>query len=166
MHLEFSYKKNEVLNALRYHFLHRGEVKVFQITLLIFLLFTITGYLFHVVNRNALACITGMTLLIAWSFWYLLPVSTYNKAATFQDNIRLQVNEEGMTITTGQGGDRLLGWQRFSQVVETQKFIYLYRDKKSFFLIPLSAFQNTEARSDFMQLLQRRFPGKYVIGKK
>ncbi|HEY0273561.1 MAG TPA: YcxB family protein [Chitinophaga sp.] len=166
MHLEFSYKKNEVLNALRYHFLHRGEVKVFQITLLIFILFTITGYWFHVVNRNALAGVTGMTLLIAWSFWYLLPISTYNKAATFQDNIRLRVNEEGMTITTGQGGDRSLGWQRFSQVVETPKFIYLYRDKKSFFLIPLSAFQTAEARTDFMQLLQRRFPGKYVIGKK
>lgn len=166
MHLEFNYKKNEVLNALRYHFLHRGEVRVFQVTLLIFILFTIAGYLFHVVNRGALAGVTGMTILIVWSFWYLLPVSTYNKAATFQDNIRLRVNEEGMTITTSEGGDRSVGWQRFSQVVETQKFIYLYRDKKSFFLIPLSAFQTPESRTDFMELLQRHFPGKYIIGGK
>ena len=161
MHLEFSYKKDEVLNALRYHFLHRGEVKVFQITLLIFLLATIAGFFFHVVTRNALAGITGMTLLIAWAFWYLLPVSTYNKAATFQDNIRLQLNEEGMTIITNQGGDRAVSWQRFSEVVETAKFIFLYRDKKSFFLIPLSAFQSPDAKADFQQLLKGRFNGKY-----
>lgn len=166
MHLEFSYKKNEVLNALRYHFLHRGEVRVFQITLLIFVLFTITGYLLHVVNRNALAGVTGMTMLIVWAFWYVLPVSTYNKAATFQDSIRLRVNEDGLTISTSDGGDRSVGWQRFSQVVETSKFIYLYRDKKSFFLIPLSALDTPQLRTDFMDLLQRHFPGKYVIGGK
>lgn len=166
MQLEFSYKKNEVLNALRYHFLHRGEVKVFQITLLIFVLATVAGYLFHVVTRNTLAGITGMTLLIAWAFWYLLPISTYNKAATFQDNIRLLLNEEGMTISTSQGGDRAVSWQRFSEIVETTQFIYLYRDKKSFFLIPLSAFHNADAEADFRQLLKGRFNGRYVIGKK
>lgn len=154
--LQFTYNKDEVINALRTHFLRRGEIKVFRNTLIILLIATITGFLFQVVNLNALIGILAMMIVIGWAFWYLLPVSTYNKAATFRDNIRVRYNDEGMEISTHQG-DRSMAWRNFSQILETRSFFFLYRDKRSFFLIPTSAFDNDDARNSFVDLLQSNF---------
>ncbi|MFB6455618.1 YcxB family protein [Chitinophaga sp. Hz27] len=157
MHLEFNYDRNEVLSALRYHFMHRGEIKVFRNTIIIFLLATFAGYIFNLVTINALTGITIMILVLVWIFWYLLPVSIYNKAATFKDDIRLKFNEEGLMISTGATyHERVIGWNKFSKVVETKKFIYLYRDQKTFFLIPVSAFKTTEAYNDCTSLLKAK----------
>ncbi len=157
MHLlQFTYKKEEVINALRFHFLRRGEIRVFRNTLIVLLLATVIGYVFRVVNFNAMLGIVVMMVILGWAFWYLLPVSTYNKAATFRDSIRLRYNDEGMAIYTGQG-ERSMSWRNFSQIVETQSFFFLYRDKRTFFLIPTSAFENDEARSQFSELMQRTF---------
>ncbi|AWO01813.1 hypothetical protein DLD77_08945 [Chitinophaga alhagiae] len=154
--LQFTYNKEEVIHALRFHFLRRGEIKVFRNTLIILLIATVAGYLFRVVNFNALLGIALMMVILGWAFWYLLPVSTYNKAATFKDNIRLRYNEEGMAIATGQG-ERAVPWEKFSQIIETKSFFFLYRDKRSFFLIPTSAFENEEALNGFSKLMQSIF---------
>lgn len=157
MHLlQFTYKKEEVINALRFHFLRRGEIKVFRNTLIILLLATVIGYVFRMVNFNAMLGIVVMMVILGWAFWYLLPVSTYNKAATFRDNIRLRYNEDGMAIVSGHG-ERSLSWRSFTQIVETQSFFFLYRDKRSFFLIPTSAFENDEAHQQFRELMQKTF---------
>lgn len=155
--LQFTYNKQDVIDALRFHFLRRGEIKVFRNTLIILLIAAITGYLFRVVNFNALLGICVMMIIIGWAFWYLLPVSTYNKSATFKDNIRLRYNEEGLAISTGEAGERAFPWRNFSQIVETRSFFFLYRDKRSFFLIPTSAFEGEDARNAFSALLQTIF---------
>ncbi|HEY0612909.1 MAG TPA: hypothetical protein VGD35_24695, partial [Chitinophaga sp.] len=67
MHVEFRYNKEDVLNALRYHFLRRGEIKVFRNTLFILLLAALAGFIFHVVTLNALIGIIAMTALIVWA---------------------------------------------------------------------------------------------------
>ena len=156
--LEFSYDKSEVLHALRYHFMQRGEIKVFRNTLIILLLATVAGYFYRVVTPGALTGIVIMILLICWVFWYLLPISIYNKAATFKDNIHLNYSEEGLLISTrASEHQRAIGWNNFSQVVETKKFFFLYRDKKTFFLIPISAFESKEAYADFSEMLKEKF---------
>jgi hypothetical protein len=157
MQLEFSYNKEEVLHALRYHFMHRGEIKVFRNTLIILLLATLAGYVFHVVTPQAFTGIAIMIALLVLVFWYMLPISIYNKAATFKDNIQLQYSEEGMVISTG-GSEyqRSISWNNFSRVVETKKFFFLYKDKKSFFLIPTSAFHTEADKNSFGHLLQQK----------
>lgn len=157
MHLEFSYNREDVLNALRYHFLQRGEIKVFRNALVILLLATLAGYFFSLVTTNTLIGISAMVVLLLWVFWYLLPVSTYNKAATFKDQIRLHFSEEGMAISTrASEHQRQISWNNFTQVVETKKFFFLYRDKKSFFLIPTSAFETEDARRKFGHLIREK----------
>lgn len=155
MQLEFSYNKGEVLDALRYHFMQRGEIKVFRNTLIILLLATIAGYAFNMVTTSALTGISFMVLLLAWVFWYLLPISIYNKAATFKDDIHLMYSDEGLLISTrASEHQRAISWKNFSRVVETKKFIFLYRDKKTFFLIPTSAFETAEAYETFARILK------------
>ncbi|PSL49709.1 YcxB-like protein [Chitinophaga niastensis] len=158
MHLEFSYNKGDVLHALRYHFMRRGEIKVFRNTLVILLLATITGYIFSVVTTAAFTGIAIMVLVLGWVFWYLLPVSIYNKAATFKDSIHLKYSDEGLLISTrASEHQRAISWSNFSQVVETKKFFFLYRDKKTFFLIPTSAFKTHEAYENFASMLKEKF---------
>jgi len=155
MHVEFSYNKEDVLNALRYHFSRRGEIKVFRNTLCILVLAALAGFFFQLVTLNALIGIIAMTALIGWAFWYVLPLSTYNKAATFKDEIRLRYTEDGLMISTrASDHQRQLSWNNFSRLVETRKFFFLYRDKKSFLLIPTSAFENDDARNNFSKLVK------------
>lgn len=157
MQVEFSYNKEEVLAALRYHFMQRGEIKVFRNTLIILLLATFTGYFFSLVTVNALVGISAMAVLIGCVFWFMLPISTYNKAATFKDNIRLHYSDEGLLISTRSSShERAIGWQNFSQVVEAKNFFFLYRDKKSFLLIPVSAFRTREDKEGFEMLLKEK----------
>jgi hypothetical protein len=157
MHLEFSYNKEDVLNALRYHFMQRGEVKVFRNTLLILLLFALAGYTFQVVTLGALIGIAAMIILISLVFWYLLPVSIYNKAATFKDDIHLRYSEEGIVISTRTSEfQRELSWSNFTQVIEAKKFFFLYRGKKNFFLVPTSAFETEAAQKEFGQLAKNK----------
>ncbi|HVI44411.1 MAG TPA: YcxB family protein [Chitinophaga sp.] len=158
MQLEFNYNKGEVLHALRYHFMHRGEIKVFRNTIIIFLLATIAGYSFNLVTSSALTGISAMVLILGWVFWYLLPISIYNKAATFKDKIQLNYSEEGVQISTlASDHKRSISWKSFSRVVETKKFFFLYRDKKTFFLIPTSAFKSEEAYQQFASMLRMKF---------
>ena len=153
MHLEFSYNREDVLNALRYHFMQRGETKVFRNTLFILLAITLAGYTFKIVTIGALIGIAAMILLIALVFWYLLPVSIYNKAATFKDNIHLRYSEEGIVISTRTSEfQRELSWSNFTQVVEAKNFFFLYRGKKNFFLVPTSAFETEAAQKEFGRL--------------
>lgn len=153
MHLEFSYNREDVLNALRYHFMQRVETKVFRNTLFILLAITLAGYTFKIVTIGALIGIAAMILLIALVFWYLLPVSIYNKAATFKDNIHLRYSEEGIVISTRTSEfQRELSWSNFTQVVEAKNFFFLYRGKKNFFLVPTSAFETEAAQKEFGRL--------------
>jgi len=157
MHLEFSYNKEEVLNALRYHFMQRGEIKVFRNTLFTLLAFALAGYAFKIVTIGALIGIAGMVLLIGIAFWFLLPVSIYNKAATFKDDIHLKYSEEGIIISTRTSEhQRLLSWSTFTRVVEAKNFFFLYRGKKNFFLVPTSAFQSEDAQKEFSQLANKK----------
>lgn len=156
MHIQFRYNREDVINALRFHFMQRGEIKVFRNTFAILLLATIAGYVFRLVNVSALVGIIAMVLLICCVFWFMLPISIYNKSLTFKENIRLGYNEEGLMIGTAMG-ERPQSWNSFSQIVETPTFFFLYRDKKSFFLVPVDAFETDEAIGSFRSLLKARF---------
>lgn len=156
MQLRFQYKKEGVINALRFHLLHKGEVRVFQITLSILIIFSFIGFFFNVIPFPTFLGVVCMTGLLVAAFWYLLPQSIYNKAATFKDFIDLDLNEEGLSIRT-QVGERTLSWQSFRRVVETRDFFLLYKDNKSFFLIPTHAFSTNDERLAFSSLLRTKF---------
>lgn len=161
MQVSFHYNKPEVINALRFHFLNKGETRAFQVVMGLLVLFAFAGTMMNMVTKPTLIAILIVLLIIITAFWYILPFSIYNKAATFKDSIRLQCNEEGMTIGTRIGQRQVL-WQNFNKVVETRDFFYLYRDKKSFFLIPTAAFPDETAKKDFSDLLKSKF-GNYAV---
>lgn len=158
MDLRFQYDKQEVINALRFHFMNRPEMKLFKVILMLMVLFAFAGYWMKIVTLQMLIWIFLLFIVLVLVFWYILPYSVYRKARTFREPaISLHWTDEGITIGT-QRGESSLSWNRFHQVLETKHFFYLYSSNKSFFLIPTHAFANREERIAFSELLQNQFP--------
>ena len=155
MLLSFCYDKADVIRALRHHFLNKPEIRIFAIILLILLVFASGGRLTGLVTTPALAGVVIMLAILLLAFWWLLPLSIYNKAATFRDSIKLRFNEDGIFIGTS-SGERLVLWKNFHRFARTDQFIFLYRNNQSFFMIPLKAFQNSGDLEDFTRMLRSK----------
>ena len=157
MTLHFHYDKQAVIDALRFHFMNRPEMKFFKVVLILMILSAFAGYFFGMLVLSALIWIFLLFVVLVLFFWYILPYSVYRKARTFREkDIRLDWDTRSLTIVTD-SGQRTLPWDRFSNVLETSKFFYLYQSNKSFFLIPAAAFADREDRVAFSELLQNRF---------
>ncbi len=155
MFLSFCYDKADVIQALRHHFRSKPEIRVFGIILFILLIFACGGAISGLVSAPALAGVAIMLAILVLAFWWLLPYSIYNRAATFRDSIHLRFNEDGLFIGTS-SGERLVLWKQFHRYARTDQFIFLYRNNQSFFLIPVKAFQSLGDLEDFTRMLKEK----------
>lgn len=153
MDLNFQYEKADVLQALRFHFMRRKEIKVFRVILIWLGLLALLAFSLRFIEGSELLALILMLIVLAVVFWYVLPLSIYAKTKTFQDSIRLVPTHEGLTIRT-QFADRQLPWRGIQEVVETKDFFLLYRNTQSFFLVPGRAFKDSEQRQVFRDLLR------------
>jgi hypothetical protein len=157
MQINFRYDKTTVINALRLHFLNRGETKVLRILFIALFLLGIWGYWKGIISYPVVVIIFLLIVLLTVVFWFILPHSIYKKAKTFSEpSISLQYGDEGIAIGT-HAGARQLSWNSFNRVLETTDFFYLYRNNNAFFLIPTAAFRSETEKKDFRELLHRQF---------
>src|SRR6476661_7930336 len=103
MTVSFSYNKKQVLQALRYHFLTRPEIRIMIIVVNVFAF--ITAALFYFKKILPLAFLTGSFLWFALmiSFWIIMPGSVYRRAATFKDHFTMNFNEDDFSIGNERG---------------------------------------------------------------
>jgi len=139
----FTYNKAKVIQALRYHFISRKEIKALIVIVNIFAI--VSTALFYLKKINPLAFLISsvlwFTLMI--SFWYLMPAIIYNRAKTFKDRFRVNVGPGEFYIENA-NGSRGWSWSDFSTWMETPHFIHLYFNSRSFFIIPKEAFEEVE----------------------
>ena len=155
MTIEVSYKKNQVLQALRYHFLSKREIRVMIILVNVFAL--ISALLFYFKKILPLALLTGSFLWFSMMicFWFVLPWLVYKRAATFRDHLIMKFEEDSFSVGTSKGS-RSWPWKVLSTFLETPNFFHLYFDTKSFFLVPKDSFNNKDAVFEFRQLLKEK----------
>lgn len=164
MQLNFQYNKADVIDALRFHFMNRPEMKLFRIVLMILIAFAFIGYWMALINLQVVVWLFLLFIILILVFWYILPYSVYKKARTFSEPaIHLHWNEQNLSIGTHQGESNM-PWTRFHKIVETKDFFFLYRDNKSFFLIPVDAFENEAEKNAFSELLHNQFQN-YLVKK-
>lgn len=139
----FTYEKKKVIQALRYHFISRKEIKMMIIIVNVFAI--ISAALFFAKKISPLAFLVSSVLWIAMmiSFWFLLPISIYKRSATFKDRFKATVDEEGLMIETD-NGSRQWQWNELSTMMESPHFFHLYFDSRSFFIIPKAAFNGDD----------------------
>lgn len=135
----FSYNKAKVIQALRYHFITRKEIKTMIILVNIFAILSAALFFFKKISPLAflVASVLWFTLMIA--FWFILPYSIYKKAATFKDSFTVSLEDQHLFLEN-ERGSKSWPWTAFSSLLESPHFFHLYFDTRSFFLIPKAAF--------------------------
>ena len=153
--IHFTYKKPQVIQALRYHFLSKREIRLMIILVNVFAL--ASAVLFYSRRIVAPAFLAGSILwfVLMITFWFVLPSMVYKRASTFQDSFRMQFTDENFTVATGIGS-RSFAWKELSTWIETPNFFHLYFDNRSFFLVPKDAFPGTDETYALRQILKEK----------
>lgn len=135
MQTSFSYEKKKVIQALRYHFVQKTEIRVLIVLVNVFAI--ISAILLYIKKIRPEPFLLGsfIWMLLMATFWYFLPNSIYKKSATFQDSFIMDFTGEGIRLEN-ERGFVTWQWQKFSRYFESPHFFHLYFDTKSFFLVP------------------------------
>ena len=153
MQISFSYNKAKVIQALRYHFVQRPEIRLMLVLVNVFAI--IAAILFYAKKIRPEPFLLGslVWMFLMAAFWYFLPNSIYKKSATFQDQFIMNLNETAVVIET-ERGEVVWDWRKFTNFFESPHFFHLYFDTKSFFLVPKENI-STELQHELRGLLNR-----------
>ncbi len=154
----FAYEKNKVIQALRYHFISRTEIKVMIILVNVFAITAAAFYFMKQINPLAFMASSLFWFFLMFTFWFLLPYSIYKKEKTFRDIFIVALNNETFELRN-ERSQREWDWRDFSHYMETPHFFHLYFSARAFFLIPKSAFGG-DAEHEARQLLNSVLPKK------
>ncbi len=141
--LPFSYNKPKVIQALRFHFLSRPEIKILMIVVNIFAI--LSAILFYLKKISPLAFLISSALwfFLMVLFWFMLPQIIYRQSNTFKDNFSAILGPTQFAIENNRG-HKGWDWGNFSTWMESPHFFHLYFNPRSFFIIPKSAFEGDE----------------------
>lgn len=155
MTVSFSYDKRQVIQALRYHFISRPEIRIMVILVNVFALTCAILYYFNKVTPIMVLTGSLMWFFLMISFWFVLPSMVYKRAATFRDSFTMQFTEEGFSVGNDRGS-RTWPWKALSTFLESPNFFHLYFDSRSFFLVPKNSFANDDEIFELRQLLKMK----------
>ncbi|HEY9363236.1 MAG TPA: YcxB family protein [Chitinophagaceae bacterium] len=155
MTIHFDYDKKQVLQALRYHFISRPEIRIMFIVVNVFAL--VTAALFYFKKVTSFAFLTGSFLwfTLILSFWFFLPGMVYRRADTFRDHFTMNFGEDEFTVGN-ERGSRAWPWKAVSKFIETPLFFHLYFDSRSFFLVPKSGCKDSDEVYELRQILKNK----------
>jgi hypothetical protein len=150
----FTYDKNKTIQALRYHFISRREIKWMIILVNVFSIITAILFYFKKIHPLAFLVSSVLWFCLMIAFWYLMPRMVYNKAATFKDTLKAIISEDEFRIETERGG-RSWNWNEISSWLETPYFFHIYFNPRSFFLVPKESFDGDDAH-EVRKLLKKK----------
>jgi hypothetical protein len=159
MTIHFEYEKKQVLQALRYHFISRPEIRVMLIMVNVFALASIILYAFHKVTAMAFLVGSSLWIVLMISFWFILPSMVYRRAETFRNAFTMHFEEADFTLQH-ERGSRAFNWNKLSYFMESPHFFHLYFDSRSFFLVPKSGCKNDAELTELRQLLKSKVKKK------
>ena len=139
----FNYDKPKVIQALRYHFITRKEIKVMMILVNVFAIMSAALFFFRKISAIAFLVSSLLWFVLMIIFWFILPYMIYKKADTFKDRLRAMLSDKEFRIENERGG-RSWEWTAFSTWLESPHFFHLYFNSRSFFIIPKEAFVGDE----------------------
>lgn len=155
MTISFSYNKRQVLQALRYHFLSKREIRFMIVLVNLFALASAVLFYFKKILPFAFLVGSLLWFVLMISFWLVLPVTVYRRAATFRDHFTMNFDSDSFSLAN-ERGSRAWDWKSLSNFVETPNFFHLYFDSRSFFLVPKNAFKDSDEVFQLRQMLKEK----------
>lgn len=153
MQIHFSYDKKKVIQALRFHFIGRMEVRLLLILVNIFALLAAVLLYFHKVSPLAFLVSSALWVTLMISFWFILPNTVYKKASTFKDAFSMNFGDELVRLENERGRTQWY-YNQFAFFIESPHFLHLYFDNKSFFLVPKDTLEKEGKLSTLRDLLR------------
>ncbi|HVZ55591.1 MAG TPA: YcxB family protein [Chitinophagaceae bacterium] len=153
MTISFSYEKPKVIQALRYHFISRPEIKFMIILVNVFALTSAALFYFHKITPMAFLVGSLLWFFLMISFWFVMPSLVYRRAATFRDHFTMWFEEGGFTLGN-ERGSRTWPWKALSTFLESPHFFHLYFDSRSFILVPKSGCRDQAEVADLRRILR------------
>jgi hypothetical protein len=141
--IHFGYEKSKVLQALRYHFITRPEIRIMLILVNVFALASIILYALEKVTPMAFLVGSFLWIVLMISFWFILPGLVYRRAVTFRHEFSMDFSETGFSLRHERGA-RDWAWKDLSHFVESPHFFHLYFDNRSFLLVPKTGCRDTD----------------------
>ena len=155
MTIQFEYEKGKVLQALRYHFISRPEIRFMIIMVNVFAL--ASAFLFYFKKVLPMAFLTSSVLLFTLmiSFWFVMPALVYKRNVTFKDHFTMNFERDGFSLGN-ERGSRSWPWKALNNFLESPYFFHLYFDSRSFFLVPKSGCKTADEVFELRQLLKEK----------
>jgi hypothetical protein len=154
----FTYSKPKVLQALRFHFISRKEIKIMIILVNVFAILSAVLSFLKIISPFAFILSSLLWFVLMISFWYILPAVIYRKASTFKDTFKVRFEDQHMFLENERGGSKSWPWTAFSTMMESPHFFHLYFNSRSFFLIPKCAFESANI-SGIRKFLKEKIKG-------
>jgi len=155
MTIYFGYKKAQVMQALRYHFISRREIKIMIILVNVFAILSIVLYVSKVVQPLGFIVGSFLWIVLMISFWFILPWLVYRRSVTFQHEFSMDFNEEGFTLIH-ERGSKAWQWTALKNYLESPHFFHLYFDSRSFFLVPKNGCKDTDEVFELRKLIKSK----------
>ena len=159
MTVHFGYDKKQVIQALRYHFLMRPEIKILLVLINVFAIASAVLFAMKMIQPLAFLIFSILWLILMLIIWRMLPHSIYRKSLTFQDEFTMHFEDEAVVLETMKGTQGW-PWKRFSHFVESPYFFHLYFNPRSFFLVPKDSFGNITELQQARELLRQKIDKK------
>jgi YcxB-like protein len=139
----FTYSKPKVIQALRYHFISRPEIKIIMVLINLLAIAAAALYFFKQISPLAFLIMSFLWFFLMIMYWFVLPQIIYRQSATFKDSFRAVLGKEQFAIENDRG-HKSWDWNNFATWMESPHFFHLYFNPRSFFIIPKDAFEGDE----------------------
>ena len=155
MTIYFGYEKKLVIQALRYHFISKPEIRIMLILVNVFAIASFSLYLFKKITPIAFLLSSFLWIVLMISFWFILPGMVYRRAVTFKHNFSMSFHDGGFALDH-ERGSKSWPWTALKNFIESPHFFHLYFDSRSFLLVPKSGCKDADEVYELRQLLKAK----------
>jgi YcxB-like protein len=160
MNIQFEYDKKQVMQALRYHFISKAEIRIMIILVNVFALAAVILYSMKKITPFAFLIGSLLWIVLMISFWFILPAMVYKSGKrTFTNAFSMHFGDEKFTLSH-EKGSRSWDWTALSFFLESPHFFHLYFDSRSFLLVPKSGCTDSDEVHELRQLLKGKVKKK------
>jgi hypothetical protein len=143
MTVEINYNKPLVIQALRYHFVYKKELRIMIILVNVFAILSLVLFLMHKITPVAFLLNALLWIGLMISIWFILPNVVYRRNETFRNQFTMDFDEESFTLKHNMGR-RIWAYTTLQNFKETPHFFLLYFDDRTFFLVPKDGFKKID----------------------
>lgn len=155
MTIYFGYDKRQVIQALRYHFISRPEIRIMLITVNVFAIASIILYAIGKITPMAFLVGSFLWIVLMISFWFILPGAVYRRAITFKHEFSMDFEDAGFRLAH-EKGSKSWEWTALKSYLESPHFFHFYFDSRSFLLVPKSGCKDADEVFELRKLIKSK----------